>query len=44
VKVAVTETRVSTAGPSVRLSVGAMWDDRLFDLERHCLSRQFALV
>jgi uncharacterized protein YndB with AHSA1/START domain len=44
VKVAVTETRASVAGASLRIPLGAMWDDRLFDLERHCLSRQFALV
>ena len=44
VKVEVTETRASVAGASLRLPVGAMWDDRLFDLERHCLTRQFALV
>jgi uncharacterized protein YndB with AHSA1/START domain len=43
-KVAVTETRASVAGASLRLSVGAMWEDRLFDLERHCITRQFALV
>src|SRR4051812_7267613 len=43
-KVAVTETRASAAGGSVRLRLGAMWDDRLFDLERHCLTRQFVLV
>jgi uncharacterized protein YndB with AHSA1/START domain len=43
-KVAVTETRASVAGASLRLSLGAMWDDRLFDLERHCLTRQFTLV
>jgi uncharacterized protein YndB with AHSA1/START domain len=43
-KVAVTETRASVAGGSLRLSLGAMWDDRLFDLERHCITRQFALV
>jgi uncharacterized protein YndB with AHSA1/START domain len=43
-KVAVTETRASVAGGSLRLSLGAMWDERLFDLERHCITRQFALV
>jgi len=43
-KVAVTETRASVAGGSVRIPLGAMWDDRLFDLERHCITRQFALV
>ena len=43
-KVAVTETRASVAGGSVRLALGAMWDDRLFDLERHCITRQFVLV
>ena len=43
-KVAVTETRASVAGGSIRLPLGAMWDDRLFDLERHCITRQFALV
>ncbi len=43
-KVAVTETRASVAGATLRMSVGAMWDDRMFDLERHCLTRQFALV
>jgi uncharacterized protein YndB with AHSA1/START domain len=43
-RVAVTETRASIAGPSVRLHLGALWDERLFDLERHCITRQFALV
>jgi len=43
-KVAVTETRASVAGGSIRLRVGATWDDRLFDLERHCITRQFTLV
>src|SRR4051794_22550639 len=43
-KVEVTETRASVAGASLRLPLGAMWDDRLFDLERHCLTRQFTLV
>jgi uncharacterized protein YndB with AHSA1/START domain len=43
-KVAVTETRASIAGPSIRLHLGALWDERLFDLERHCITRQFALV
>lgn len=43
-KVAVTETRASVAGASLRLPLGAMWDERLFDLERHCITRQFVLV
>jgi hypothetical protein len=43
-RVAVTETRASVAGATTRMSVGVMWDDRMFDLERHCLTRQFALV
>ncbi|HEY2815169.1 MAG TPA: SRPBCC domain-containing protein [Acidimicrobiales bacterium] len=44
VKVAVSETHASTAGATIRLSAGAIWDDRLFDLERRCLERQFVLV
>jgi uncharacterized protein YndB with AHSA1/START domain len=43
-KVAVTETRASVAGGIRRIPLGALWDDRLFDLERHCITRQFALV
>lgn len=43
-KVAVTETRASVAGGSPRLAVGAMWDGRLFELERYCLTRQFVAV
>ncbi len=43
-RVDVTETRASVAGASVRVPFGAFWDDRLFDLERHSLTRQFALV
>ena len=44
VRVGVTETRASVAGGSLRLPLGIMWDDRLFDLERHHLTRQLALV
>ena len=43
-KVAVTETRGVGRRRHLRMSVGAMWDDRHVDLERHCLTRQFALV
>lgn len=40
VRVAVTETRASTAGGIRRLPVGALWDDRLLGLEVLSLTRQ----
>jgi uncharacterized protein YndB with AHSA1/START domain len=44
VRVGVTETRASVAGASLRIPLGVMWDDRMFDLERRCLTRQFSMV